>query len=126
LLSGVPQELYGRALAQHLEGRFKSEIAQGEQLDNEIAEAEAGLEIARGDVSRAAELPADEFAKLVESINTKRNAVWLKRDVDINGNEAVYVAWPLEGNVRRIATPDDLRNGKYYRDFAEYQADRAA
>ena len=32
LLSGTPKELYERTLTQHLQGRFKAEIAQGEDL----------------------------------------------------------------------------------------------
>jgi hypothetical protein len=125
-LSGVPEEVYQRAMAQHLEGRYAAAIAQSEELNAQIAEAEAGFEVARGDVHRAASLPKHEFDALLEEVHSKRNPVWLKRDTDANGNEAVYVAWPLEGNVRRRATPDDMFNGKYYRDFAEYQADRAA
>jgi hypothetical protein len=126
ILSGVPQEIYDRAMAQHLEGRFAAEIAQGEELDAQIQEAEAGFEVSRGDISRAATLPKHEFDQLLEEIHSKRNPVWLKRDTDANGSEKIFVNWPLEGNVRRIATADDLHNGRYYSSYEEYLADRAA
>jgi hypothetical protein len=123
LLSGTPPELYERALTQRLETLFKAEIAQGEQLDNQIAEAEAGLTIARQDIAQASGLKDHEFGKLVDEVNARKSKIWLKRE-DRNGSEVVVVAWPLEGHVRRIATADDIYNDRYYDSYEEYLADR--
>jgi len=32
----------------------------------------------------------------------------------------------VQNHRSRVATPDEVRDGKYYRDHAEYLADRAA
>jgi hypothetical protein len=125
LLSGTPKELYERALTQHLEGLFKAEIAEGEALDTEIAEAEAALTVAKQDLARVSGLPPHEFDALATQVYSKRNAPWLKRTTDIEGNVTVEVV-PLQGGAARIAGPDDLRDGKYYASYEDYQADRAA
>lgn len=125
LLSGTPKELYERALTQRLEGLFKAEIAEGEALDTEIAEAEAALTVAKQDLARASGLPQHEFEKVATEVYAKRDAPWLKRTTDIEGNAMVVVV-PLKGGAGRIAGPEDLRDGKYYNNLSAYEADRAA
>jgi hypothetical protein len=125
LLSGTPKELYERALTQRLEGLFKAEIAEGEALDTEIAEAEAALTVAKQDLARSSGLLEHEVGMVETQVYAKRNAPWLKRTTDSEGNVMVVVV-PLKGGAGRIAGPEDLRDGKYFNSLQEYQADRAA
>jgi hypothetical protein len=125
MLSGTPKELYDRARTQRLEDLFKTEIAEGEALDTEIAEAEAALTVAKQDLARSSGLLEHEFEKVATEVNAKKAAPWLRRTTDIEGNAMVVVV-PLKGGSGRIAGPEDLREGKYYQNLAEYQADRAA
>jgi hypothetical protein len=125
LLSGTPKELYERALTQRLETLFKVEIAEGEALDTEIAESEAALTVAKQDLAISSGLLEHEFEAMAAEVESKRNAPWLKRTTDIEGNVIVEVV-PLRGGPGRIASPDDLRDGKFYADHAAWLADRAA
>jgi hypothetical protein len=125
MLSGTPKELYERVLTERLETLFSAQIAQGEELDQQIEEANAGLQTARQDLAKSSGLLDHEFDALATSVESKRNAPWLKKSTDAQGNVTVEVV-PLQGGAARIAGFEDLRDGKYYRDFAEYQADRAA
>jgi uncharacterized protein YdaT len=125
LLSGTPPELYDQAKVSRLESLFQKEIAQGEDLDQQISEGDAALTIARQDVARAADLPEHEFNKISEEIESKKNAVWLRREKDIHGNETVVVV-PLKGGAARLASAEEAREGKYYPNHAAWLADRAA
>jgi hypothetical protein len=124
LLSGVDPQMFEQVREQRLETMFSAESFEAEALSDQIAEAQAGLEIARGDVSRAANMPQWEFEQLATEIAEKRYAPWLKRDVS-NGTEQIVVVRPGQTHYP-VATPDDLRDGKYYNSLSEYQADRAA
>jgi hypothetical protein len=120
LLSGTPPELFEKILSQRLESVFSAEIAQGEDLDNQIAEAEAALQIARQDVQRASGLAEHEFNHLAEAIDAKKSAPWLRRE----GANVVVI--PLAGGPSRLATVDEVRDGKFYASHAEFLANRAA
>jgi hypothetical protein len=124
LLSGVDPQMFEQIREQRLETMFSAESFEAEALSDQIAEAEAALEIARGDVSRAANMPQWEFDKLATEIATKRDAPWLKRTV-FNGAEHTVVVRPGQSHYP-VATPDELRDGKYYPDHAAWLADRAA
>jgi hypothetical protein len=124
LLSGVDPQMFEQVREQRLETMFSAESFEAEALSDQIAEAQAGLEIARGDLSRAANLPQWEFDKLATEIAEKRDAPWLKRDVS-NGAEQIVVVRPGQSHYP-VATPDDLRDGKYFGSLAEYNAARAA
>jgi hypothetical protein len=125
ILSGIDHQMYEQIREQRLATLFTQESFQVESLNDQIAETEAALQIAQDDVGRAAGLPPHEFAKLATEISAKRNAVWLKNDRDVNG-EPVVIVVPPRGGPSRPATGDEIRDGKFYRDLAEFQADRAA
>jgi hypothetical protein len=127
LLSGVDPQMFAQVREQRLENLFTQESLQVESLTDQIAEAEAALEIARGDVSRASGLQAHEFAKIAEAVHSRKSPVWLKKETR-GGEEVVVVAWPLDDgkNTRRVANSDDLYNGRYYENYEAYLADRAA
>jgi hypothetical protein len=125
VLSGVPKELFEQAKLQRFEQLFKSEIGEGERLDQHIAEGESGLELARGDLARASGFTEHEFEKLVIEVNSGKNSVWLRRETDISGNEIVAVV-PLKGGASRPATPAEVRDGRFFESFEAFKASRAA
>jgi hypothetical protein len=125
LLSGTPPELYEQAKGQRIEGLFAREIADGEDLNQQIEEAEAALQIARQDVARAANLPEHEVNKLVDEVNSKRDAPWLRREKDLSGNEVIIVV-PIKGGAARPATEQEQRDGRYFDSLQEFNAARAA
>jgi hypothetical protein len=124
LLSGTPKELYERALTQRLEGLFKTEIAQGEALDTEIAEAEAALTVAKQDLARSSGIPEHEFEALATEIFSTKDRPWLKRTF-LNGTELTVVVRPGESHYP-TATPSEIATGRYYADHAAWLAERAA
>jgi hypothetical protein len=64
------------------------------------------------------------FGEFVRPIESKVNAPWLRRYTE-EGREVTRVI-DLENHGARIATEREILDGKYYRDHAEYLADRAA
>jgi hypothetical protein len=113
------------AKKQRLETLFAAQIPEIDDLDKTIAEANMIADIALNDLAlhSGMERPAfDEFRKPIE---TKVGAPWLKRSKDAAGKEIIVVI-DVGSHTAPIATADQLRDGKYYRDHAEYLADRAA
>jgi len=55
----------------------------------------------------------------------KHPAPWLRRHKDINGREEVRVV-DLDRRTERLATPEEIERGVFYKDFDEYQQGRAA
>jgi hypothetical protein len=125
LLSGLDASLYERVREHRISTLFTQESFQVEALTEQIKEAESAMQLARDDVGRAAGMPAHEFTRISDEIATKRNAPWLQRRKRDDGSEYVVVV-PLQGGGAKIADETAIREGKFYRDFAEYQADRVA
>jgi hypothetical protein len=125
ILSGIDHQMYEQIREQRLATLFTQESFQVEAIADHLAEIEAALQISQDDVARAAGLPPREFAKLATEISAKKNAPWLKRDRDSNGNEIVIVV-PLRGGPSRAASESEQREGKFYDSYEAYQADRAA
>jgi hypothetical protein len=125
LLSGIDPAMFETVREQRLESLYARESFEIEALSDQIAEAESGLQVAKDDIKRAAALPEHEFAKISTEVAEKRNAVWLKRFKRDDGSEYLVVV-PLQGGGARPATSDDIRDGKEYASYGEYQADRAA
>jgi hypothetical protein len=123
-LSGLDSNLYDRIREQRLEALHTNENFQAEELTREIAEASAALQVAKQGLQRASGMKDHEFEQLATEVFSKRAAPWLKHD-SVNGNPTIIIV-PLRGGPSRPATPDEIRDGKFYRDLAEYQADRAA
>ena len=123
-LSGIDPSLYEKVRETRLEGLHAKESAQAEQITREIEAASAAFALARQDVARATSLPKQEFEQIAAEIESKKNAPWLKHD-NVNGQDRIIVV-PFEGGASRLATADERRDGKFYRDAAEYRADRAA
>jgi hypothetical protein len=125
ILSGVDENLYEEVREQRLEALFSAETLEVESLSTEVAESDAIFQLARQDISAASGLQPYEFAALEKDVYSKRDAVWLKRERDMNGAEIVIVLEPKSAKTR-LADSNDLRDGKYYDNYAAYQADRAA
>jgi hypothetical protein len=125
ILSGLDAHFYEEVHEQHMSRLFSAESIAAESLTNEIADANSIFELARQDVAAASGLLEHEFAALEREVNSKRDAVWLKRERDMNGAERVIVLEPKSAKTR-LADSDDLRDGKFYKNYVEYQADRAA
>jgi hypothetical protein len=64
------------------------------------------------------------FAEFVKPVEAKQNAPWLRRFTE-DGREVIRVV-DLENHRARIATEDEIRDGQFFKDHAEYLAARAA
>jgi hypothetical protein len=92
-------------------------------------EAEALMipNIVRGDIAADSGLQSREFEAEVKAVESGINALWLKRDKDINGNEVTIVLVPEGQGFRgKIASPDEVRDGHFFASYEEYSAARAA
>jgi hypothetical protein len=125
ILSGVDAHLYEEVREQHLSNLFSAESLEAESLTNEVEEAQAIFELAHQDISAASGLQPYEFAALAKAVAERKDAVWLKRERDMNGAERVIVLEPKSAKTR-LADSNDLRDGKFYANYSEYRADRAA
>jgi hypothetical protein len=125
MLSGVEANMAAQVREQRLETLHPEASFQVEDLTREIEEAEAGFALARQDIQQSSGLDERAFSELVAEVQSRKNAPWLKKSTDAQGNVTVEVV-PLRGGPARIATPDDLRDGKFYADHAAWLADRAA
>jgi hypothetical protein len=94
--------------------------------DREGVEREAMtvVNVARDDIATDSGLKRDEFEAFATPIEAKQNAPWLHRYTE-EGKEVIRVI-DVETHRAAIATEDQIRDGKYYRDQAEYLADRSA
>jgi hypothetical protein len=124
ILSGLDSNLYEQIREQRLEALFAAESLEAESLSTEIEEAAAIFEIAKQDIAGASGLREHEYLALAKEVDSKRDAVWLKRERDMNGAEVVIVLEPKSAKTR-LADPDDLRDGKFYNNYVEYQAGAA-
>jgi hypothetical protein len=99
------------------------------ERDGVESQAKMILDVARNDLKMHSGLEDRAFADVAKPIESKVGAHWLKKSTDLNGNERIVVLdlAPLPGApTSRWATPDEIRDGKFYKDHAEYLADRAA
>jgi hypothetical protein len=105
-------------------GPLLDTIAERESTESEAAMVPA---VARVDIQDASGLESADFEAVAKPVESKAGAPWLKRYTE-NGVEVIRVV-DFEapgGPVGRIATEEEKRDGKYYRDHSEYLADRAA
>jgi hypothetical protein len=104
--------LLGRALrAQH--GKAMDELAE---LEEAIAIAESAVETGRDEVREQAGVDAATFNAAAAPFEGQKETPWLRRQ-----GEAVNVV-DLGKGVLRPPTNEDLANGKFFKDKAEYDA----
>jgi hypothetical protein len=120
------RDIVAAAKEKRLAGMFGPQLEEIAELEKTLAEANMIADLARNDLQHNSAMDDRQFTEFVRSI--RRNAVWLKWDKDFDGNERIIVidlANP-EGPVGKPATADQIRDGVFFKDFAEYQASRSA
>jgi hypothetical protein len=95
--------------------------------DSEEEEALMVWQKTRDDIALDSGLERKDFEAEAKLIETKAGAPWLKKFTE-DGREIVRVVdfEALGGPVGRIATPDEIRDGQFFKDHSEYLASRAA
>jgi hypothetical protein len=106
---------------------FAPQLAEIDELEKTVSEANMIADIARNDLKLHSGIEDQRvFEEFVKPVEAKQNAVWLKRDTDLKGNAIVRVFDPANHTAFPIATADQVRDGVFFKDFAEYEASRAA
>jgi hypothetical protein len=108
-----------------LESLFAQELAQIDAMEKTIAEANMIADIARVDLQSHSGMEPRVFGEFVKPVETKVNAPWLRRDKDWDGNDRIIVV-DVANHTGHVATEREILDGKYYENFAAYQADRSA
>jgi hypothetical protein len=107
-----------------LHGPLLDQIAARDDMEKEVAMV---VNMVRGDIQNDSGLESREFEAFAKPVESKAGAPWLKRYTE-NGVEVIRVV-DFEapgGPVGRIATQDEIRDGQFFKDHAEYLASRAA
>ena len=117
---GEDSSLVETTKKQRLESLFAPQLAEIEELEKTIAEANMIADIARVDLQSNSGMDSRVFAEFVKPVESKANAPWLRKFGD-----SVHVIKPGETSAP-FATEREILDGKFYKDLAEYQADRSA
>jgi hypothetical protein len=111
---------------ERLASLFAPQLAEIDALEQTVAEAMSIVNVARNDLKAHSGFEQQSaFEEFVKPIEARQGAPWLQRYKPLLGDEEIRVV-DLEANVARIATPDQIRDGKFYKDYEEYRADRGA
>ncbi len=124
LVSGLDSALFEQVRSARLATLRGAEIDAIELLDGDVVAFESTIETVKNDIRAVSGLGAREFDALARKVEEKRSAPWLLRQIH-NGEETIVVVKPGEAHYP-VATPDEIRDGKFYKDVTEYRADRAA
>jgi hypothetical protein len=125
-LSGIEEQHYAAALAARKEQLHGPALMEIEQLKTVIDEANAVAQTARRDLMSTSDLQPDEFEKIVAPIETRRHAPWI---VKMGDDQPIIRVRPEKSGTDELhqpATPDEIRDGKFFKNEAEYLAERAA
>jgi hypothetical protein len=123
---GEDSSLVETTKEQRLGSLFGPQLAEISELEKTIAEANMIANLARGDLKLHSGMDDQRvFEEFVKPIETKANAPWLRRSTDFNGKEIVVVI-DTGGGPAKIATPDQVRDGRFFASLEEYQASRSA
>jgi hypothetical protein len=121
------RDIVAAAKEKRLAGMFGRELEEIAELEKVVAEANMVADIARNDLQLHSEMEPRVFNEFVKPVESKANALWLKRDKDASGAEVIYVLVPDGQGFRgRIASPDEQRDGHFFQNHSEYLASRAA
>jgi hypothetical protein len=109
---------------ERLAGLYGPQLAEIEELETTIAEANSIFDLALVDLKLHSEMGDRAFIEFTAPIMNRKNAPWLIRD----GNTVIRVRPELKGTpqLNQVATPDEIADGKFYKTETEYLADRAA
>lgn len=117
--SGVPKSRHDLMTTRALEVQHGSEITEIAELEEAIEAAESTVEAARDEIRLEVGIydPA-KFNALAAPIEAKHSAPWLRRSVQ-DGVEVIRVV-DLEKRVERLATPEEIESGVYFKDYDDY------
>jgi hypothetical protein len=100
-----------------LEAAHPGELEEIKELERAVQLADAAVNLGRDEIVREAEVSREDFDQLAEPFEAKaRPFPWLKKD---GGSVSVI---DLQRGVGRVPTPEELANGQYFKDYAEYAA----
>ncbi|HEY7248694.1 MAG TPA: hypothetical protein VH678_32930 [Xanthobacteraceae bacterium] len=123
--SGVPKSRHDLLMENALQAQHGPEITEIAQLEEAIAIAENAVEAGRTELRFETGMQDEaKFNELAAPIESKYPAPWLRKHIE-NGEEVVRVV-DLERGVEKVATPDEIERGVFYKDYAQYKAGRAA
>jgi len=136
LVSGIKSagelKIYEDAKSAQLADMHGPLMQELQALDEEIDGARAVLDVARNDVKAELGVADGVFEEFAKPIEKRLNAPWLKRIKDSSGAERIHRITAADPDFdktssgSRLATPDEIRDGKFYADHAEFLADRSA
>ena len=118
------RDIVAAAKEKRLAGMFAPQLAEIAAMEETIAEANMIADLARVDLQSSSGMEPAVFAEFVKPVETKQNAPWLKKFTE-NGVEIVRVI-DVADHRAHVASEREILDGKYYRDHAEYLADRSA
>jgi hypothetical protein len=118
------RDIVAAAKENRLAGMFGPQLAEIDGLEQTLAEANMIADVARVDLQNSSGMEPAQFNEFCKPVESKANAPWLRKFVE-DGREVIRVIVPGEHSAR-LATEREVLDGKYYTDFSEYQADRAA
>jgi hypothetical protein len=119
------RDIVATAKEKRLAGMFGRELEEIAALEQTVAEANMIADLARVDLQNSSGMEWPTFNEFCKPVESKANAPWLKRDKDINGNEVILFI-DVENHRTPIATPDQVRDGRFFKDHEEYLTSRAA
>jgi hypothetical protein len=127
VVEGQPGEdasLVEGAKERRLESLFGSERAEIAELEATIAEANSIFDLALVDLKLHSEMDDRTFTGFVNPIMNRKNAPWLVK----NGDAVMRVRPEKKGTpeLHQPATPDEISDGVFFKDEAEFRASRAA
>jgi hypothetical protein len=125
-MTGVAESHRGLILESIMRETHGELIDEAAELATAIEAAESAVEGGRDAARLDLEIydPA-VFNEMAAPIEKREAAPWLQKHKDAAGNDEIRVV-DLERSIARIATPEEIETGIFYRDFADYQQQRSA
>jgi hypothetical protein len=116
--SGVPQSRHDLLTEDALSKQFGEAIAEIKEIEQAIEAAESSVEASRAEIREEVGVDPVKFDELARPIEAKQSAPWLRKSRE-NGADVIRVV-DLEKRVERVATPEEIETGVYYRDYESY------
>jgi hypothetical protein len=109
-------EGHDRLTEDALSKQFGEAIAEIKEIEQAIEAAESTIEAGRDEIRQEVGItdPA-KFNEMARPIEAKQSAPWLRKGA---GGEIRVV--DLEKRVERVATPEEIESGVYYKNFEDY------
>lgn len=120
------RDIVAAAKEKRLAGMFAPQLAEIDELEQTIADANMIADLARVDLKLHSGMDDQRvFEEFVRPIEAKQNAPWLRRYTEEGGREVIRVI-DVADHRAHVASEREILDGKFYKDHAEYLADRAA